>query len=320
MSNGSTRGGSKRLGPERKLHGILVVDKPAGITSMEVVRRVKRASPQKRVGHGGTLDPVATGVLPVCLVQSTRIMGDLIEGTKEYRAVVELGTETDTYDSLGKVVATGDPSSVTLEKVEKALDSFKGKIQQIPPMYSALKKQGKRLYDLARAGIEVEREPRTVEVFRLDLLDWSPPRITLDAICGRGLYMRSLAHDLGQVLGCGGHLQSLRRHRTGPFHIGQALQIEEAEQVLADDAWDEVLHAPDTVLASLRATVVGNRTEDMIRNGRQLPVGLRIPISRPDERIRAYGVDGSFIGIIKFNASSGKWQPEKVFALGYPDD
>ena len=302
----------------QELHGLLVLDKPSGMTSMELVRRIKRASGQKRVGHGGTLDPVATGVVPICLGQATRVMEYLIEGTKDYRGVVSLGVETDTYDSMGKVTATGDASSVTLEDLQTAMESFKGVIQQVPPMYSALKMKGKRLYELAREGIEVERKPRTVEVFRMELVDWSPPLATLEVTCGRGLYMRSLAYDLGRALGCGGHLESLERLRTGPFHIDQALGLQEAEQIFGDGAWSDFLYSPDAVLGDMRAAVVGKRTEDLIRHGRPLPVGLRIPFSGPGEQIRAYGVDGRFIGILAFNAPSGEWRPDKVFRLGHP--
>ena len=215
------------------MDGILNVDKPYGLTSMDVVRRLKRASGVKRVGHGGTLDPIATGVIPICFGQATRLMEYLVDGTKDYRAVVELGVETDTYDALGQVVSNQNASHVTLADVSDALESYTGVIQQVPPMYSALKQQGKRLYDLARAGIEVAREPRTVEVFEITVLDWSPPQVTLEATCGRGFYVRSLAHDLGSSLGCGGHLKSLTRLRSGPFKVADALSVSDAEEILA---------------------------------------------------------------------------------------
>ena len=301
-------------------NALLVVDKPVGITSMEVVRRLKRASGQKRVGHGGTLDPIATGVVPVCFGQATRVMEYLIDGSKEYLGVVELGIETDTYDSMGKVASEGDPSSLTVETIEATLESFRGKIQQVPPMYSALKRKGKRLYDLARAGIKVDRPPRDVEIYRLDLLDWSPPLVTLDVECSRGVYVRSLAHDLGRALGCGGHLKGLQRRRAGPFSIEQAMSLTDAEQLALEGSLQGRLHSPDVVLGSMRAAIVSKRTEEMLRQGRHLPAGGQIPLSRPDERVRVYGVDGSFVGIILFNAASGQWQPNKVFSLGEFED
>ena len=297
--------------------GILNVDKPDGITSMDVVRHIKRASGQRRVGHGGTLDPVATGVIPICLGQATRMMEYLIEGTREYRAVVEMGVETNTYDVQGEVTERRDPSPTSQEDVKRSLESFKGTIEQVPPMYSALKRQGKRLYELARAGVEVEREPRRVEVLSIDLLEWKPPTFTIDVACGRGFYMRSLAHDLGQKLGCGAHIKSLARLRSGPFKISEAMTLTDTVQSFADGSWQESLYAPDVVVGHMRAVIVGSRTEEMIRHGRPLPAGLRIPFSRPNEKCRVYGTNGRFIAILSFNASQGQWQPHRVFSLSY---
>ena len=294
--------------------GILNVDKPYGLTSMEVVRRIKRASGIKRVGHGGTLDPVATGVIAVCLGQATRVMEYLVDSTKEYRGVVELGVSTDTYDALGQITGTEDTSSLTSARIEQALESFRGTVQQVPPMFSAIKKQGRRLYDLARAGIEVERDPRKVQVFRLQLLDWSPSLVTVEVECGRGFYMRSLAHDLGQKLGCGGHLKSLIRLRSGPFEISEALSLPDMEQSFSDGSWRESLHAADAVLYNLRSIIVGGHLGDRIAHGHPLPSGLRIPTSRPHEKCRVYGVDGRFLAIVAFNPTAKQWQPEKVFA------
>ena len=286
---------------------------------MDIVRRIKRASGLKRVGHGGTLDPIATGVVPLCLGQATRMMEYLVNGTKEYRSAIELGVDTDTYDAVGQVTSREDPSFVTLADIERALESFKGVIQQVPPMYSALKHQGKRLYELARAGIEVERKPRTVEVFSIELLEWSPPLVTLEVSCGRGFYMRSLAHDLGEALGSGGHLKRLVRLRSGPFRIGDAMPLSEAEDRFADGTWEDVAYAPDVVLYDLRAAIVGRQVQDMIRHGRPLPPGLRIPFSHPDELCRVYGVDGEFIGLIAFDAPAGMWRPDKVFSLSHAE-
>ena len=309
----STRGRDLR-GRSAQVDGILNIDKPAGITTMDVVRRVKRASGQRHVGHGGTLDPMATGVVPICLGQATRMMEYLIEGTKEYSAQVELGVETDTFDALGEVTERRDASHVSLQDVQGALESFRGSIEQVPPMFSALKRQGKRLYELARAGIEVERKPRRVEVMSINLLDWSAPIATLEVTCGRGFYMRSLAHDLGEALECGGHLKSLVRSRSGPFKLSEAMNLEDAERKMADDTWLQSLDASDVVIRHFRAVIVGSRLEEMVRHGRAIPVGLRIPFSEPNERCRVYGVDGRFFAILSFNASLGQWQPDRVFA------
>ena len=299
---------------QARVDGFLNVDKPYGITSMELVRRIKRACGIKRVGHGGTLDPVATGVVPVCLGQATRLMEYVIDGTKDYRAVIELGVETDTYDSLGQVKETSDPSRVDLAAVERALERFQGVIQQVPPMYSALKKQGKRLYELARAGIEVERDPRDVKVYSTTLVDWSAPLITVEVTCGRGFYMRSLAHDLGQDLDCGAHLKSLIRLRTGPFRVADAIALPEAGELFPPEAWQGALHAPDVVLSGLPAVIVGMQRESMLRDGRGFPSRSRTPDSGDGARGRAYGVNGGFIGILKFDAGTMHWRPDKIFA------
>ena len=310
-----TRGGAKSGGPS--VSGILNIDKPAGATSMDVVRRVKRASKVKRVGHGGTLDPVATGVIPICLGQATRMMEYLVDGTKEYRCTIELGVETDTYDSQGTVTARGDASGVSRQAVEDALDSFHGVIDQVPPMFSALKKGGKRLYDLARSGIEVEREARRVEVMDVRLVEWDHPSATVEVTCGRGFYMRSLAHDLGERLGCGGHLSSLTRLRSGPLRLDDAIDVEEAESRFEDGTWRECVQPPDVVVGKLPAAIVGRQVEDRLRHGRPFAGSLRMPFLGPNEQCRVYTTDGRFLAIVAFDASAGDWKPQRVFNLTY---
>jgi tRNA pseudouridine55 synthase len=298
-----------------RIDGVLNINKPEGGTSMDVVRRIKRSSNQKRVGHGGTLDPFASGVIPICLGQATRTMEYLIEGTKAYRAVVELGVETDTYDVQGTITGRSDASNITLRELEAAKASFEGTIEQVPPMYSALKRQGKRLYVLARAGVEVERPPRQVEVMGIDVLSWASPLLEIEVRCGRGLYVRSLAHDLGQSLGCGGHLKSLVRLKSGPFHLADALSLEEAELSFEDGTWSRHIQPTDIVVGHLRAAIVGERTERIIRQGQPVPPGLRIQEGRKDERCRVYTTDGRFLAIISFNPAVGQWQPHRVFNL-----
>jgi tRNA pseudouridine55 synthase len=201
------------------LDGILNIDKPAGRTSYSVVAAVKRLAGERRVGHAGTLDPDATGVLPVCLGQATRIIEFFTDTTKTYRAVIELGIATDTYDASGKITQRSDPSKIDRAMFESALVSFRGAIRQTPPMYSAVKQRGQPLYKLARAGVTVERKPRPVTVHRLELIAWQPPSATLEIECSKGTYIRSLAHELGQTLGCGAHLKNLMRTRSGIFDV-----------------------------------------------------------------------------------------------------
>ena len=292
--------------------GVLNLNKPYGLTSMALVRRLKRLAEVKRVGHGGTLDPIATGVIPVCFGRATRVMEYLVDGSKEYRTVIELGVETDTYDAMGEVTQAGDASNITRDQVAEALLLFSGRIDQVPPMYSALKRQGKRLYELARAGMEVDRAPRAVEVYAIELADWSPPLVTVDVTCGRGFYMRSLAYDLGGELGCGAHLKELVRTRSGPFLVEEALSIEDAEDLISEGDWGR-LWAPDVVLEHMRAVVVGRTAEDDIRHGRPLPAQVNGDATGPEERCRVYSADGRFLAIVVIDGSSGMWRPEKVF-------
>ena len=294
--------------------GILILDKPHGISSMEAVRRIKRASGIKRVGHGGTLDPMATGVIPICVGRATRLMEYLLDSSKEYVGDIRLGITTDTYDADGEITSQCDPSSITRERVEDVLKGFLGQIEQVPPMYSALKRQGKRLYELARQGIEVEREPRPMTVHRIRLSDWNPPVATVHIECGRGFYMRSLAHDVGDLLGCGGHLQSLTRLRTGRFHITGAVSIDAAQQSFEDGSWPDLLHSPDSVLGDMRAIIVGRHTQNLIQNGRPVLSAQPGRALQHDEHCRAYSVDGRFLAIMRFDSSNKSWRPDKVFS------
>lgn len=298
--------------------GIFNVDKAAGITSMEVVRRIKRLCSQRHVGHGGTLDPDATGVLPICLGQATRLMQFLVDSDKEYLGTIRLGIATDTYDAQGQILEERDPSGVTSESLEAALRSFQGTIHQTPPMYSALKHQGHRLHQLARAGIEVERPPRTVEVIRLDLVQWEPPLATLSIQCSRGVYIRSLAHDVGQLLGCGAHLSQLRRLRTGPFQVDQAVSTERLQEALQHDSWPSLFHSPDYVVLHLDAVSLNPMQERQVRNGQAVPLGPRTHYAQHMETRRAYSADGRFVALLRLNRTLKLWQPFKVFQLETP--
>ena len=266
------------------------------------------------MGHGGTLDPVASGVLPVCVGRATKLMEYLINGVKDYLTEVELGVETNTYDALGDVVGRQDASSVSSSDIESALPRFRGAILQVPPMFSALKKDGRRLYDLARAGVAIEREPRKVEVHDLDLIDWSPPVATLRIRCGRGFYVRSLAHDIGRMMGCGGHMKALVRQGTGTFRLADSASLEEVEERAKAGDWADMLNPPDVIIRHLRAAIVDSRAAELIAQARAIPPGLRIPASRPDEECRVYTADGAFLAILSFDASQGRWQPRRVFA------
>jgi tRNA pseudouridine55 synthase len=276
---------------------------------------VRRLTGERRVGHAGTLDPAATGVLPVCLGQGTRVIEFWVDATKTYRAQIELGLTTDTYDATGKVVAEGDASAVTRQQLEKALASFRGLIQQTPPMYSALKRNGRPLYKLARAGISVERESREVNIHSLELVAWQSPVVTIEVVCGKGTYIRSLAQDLGQILGCGAHLKSLTRSRCGLFDIEDAISPSRFEDAFHSGYWQHFVYPMDIVLSHWSAMVVDSDTERVIRNGGSVDcTGQCYPESpSAGERCRVYNPDGCFLGVLRFDPEGGYWQPEKVF-------
>ena len=211
------------------INGFVVVDKPAGITSHDVVSRVRRILGTKKVGHTGTLDPFATGVLPIAVNDGTKAIPFLDEGSKTYEALLRLGVTTDTLDMTGTLLSESDPSNVTPDQCISTLSCFTGAINQIPPMYSAIKQNGQPLYKLARQGVEVERKARHVEIYSLELLSFELPHVAIRVVCSRGTYVRSLANDIGQALGCGAALQELRRSASGPFRIEEAVTLAELE-------------------------------------------------------------------------------------------
>jgi len=231
---------------------------------------------------------------------------------KTYRAQVELGACTDTYDASGKVLHTGDPSSVTRAQVELALQSFLGSVEQIPPMHSAIKHEGKRLYELARAGIEVTRKPREVTFYRLDLLEWQSPVVSIEAECSAGTYIRSLAQDIGTALGCGAHLKSLVRVESQPFHIDEAVPLDRIEQAASPADWQCHLHPIDEVLAGWEATVLTPENEARVLNGCSITVEGRESAAAASEHCRAYSGDGRFLAILR-QEQTGLWHPDKVF-------
>lgn len=298
------------------MDGILNINKPAGRTSFSVVAQTKRLSGERRVGHAGTLDPAATGVLPVCLGRGTRIVEFLHNAVKTYQAEIELGITTDTYDLEGEVIHRENPDGVSRQQLETALDSFRGTIQQTPPMYSAVKHQGTPLYALARAGISVIRKPRSAEIYRLVITDWQPPVISIEIDCGKGTYIRSLAHDLGQLLGCGACLKSLIRTRYGIFKIEDAISLPQLEDAFHHGHGQRFLHPVDSVLQHWPSVVVSGAEEAVIRNGGSIELADDAQESSGDtsgEYRRAYAQDGSFLGILRHNQDTSYWHAAKVF-------
>ena len=295
-------------------HGFLNIDKEAGETSTGVVRAVKRITGCRKVGHGGTLDPRAGGVLPICLGQATRFADAALLGTKAYTMTVRLGVATDTYDAAGETTVTCDASSVTRSQVAAVLDRFRGPIQQVPPMYSALKREGRRLYELAREGIEVERAPRPVQVHSLELVEWSPPDFILDVECGRGFYARSLAHDIGIALDGAAHLAALVRSRSGPFQIEDAATLGVLDEAAARGEWRSLLFPMDSALRGLCAIVLDPLQTEQVRHGQQVSLGHLLSTPEDGEQARAYDRDGELVAIMSCSASGSLWRPVKVIA------
>lgn len=295
--------------------GFLNINKEGGLTSTDVVRRVKRLTGQRKVGHGGTLDPDATGVLPVCLGIATRFVEAIIEGGKSYSMTVRLGTATDTYDASGKVTRESDPSHISRADVEAVLSSFRGMIDQVPPMYSALKVGGRPLYEIARAGGTVDRAARKVDVRRLDLVKWSPPDFLVEVDCGRGFYARSLANDIGEVLHSAAHMLALERRRSGPFRIEDAITLDVLERMVKLGNWTEALFPPDFVLGDIPKVVVDPIGEEMIGHGQAVPATGKAAVGiAAGAPARMYSSEGRFLALVRYDPAGPWWRPEKVVA------
>lgn len=258
------------------MHGILIVDKPLGPTSFDVVRKLRAALNLKKVGHTGTLDPMATGVLPLCVGEATKIAGYITEGDKAYEATVTLGAETDTQDATGKVLVEREVPKLTSALIESVLSRFRGGFEQIPPMYSAVKQDGQRLYALARKGVTVERKPRRVSVHELTVRDFSANQVQLYVKCSKGFFVRTLAEDIGKALGCGGHLQSLRRTESGPFLLSQAVSFKDAlEWATTPEGVQKLRHrlVPlENALSEMPALSVSEKEEEKVLCGWPLEV------------------------------------------------
>jgi tRNA pseudouridine55 synthase len=293
--------------------GILPVNKPAGKTSFDVVRYVRHATGERRVGHAGTLDPAATGVLLVLLGQATRITEYLMELPKVYRATVRLGVETTTYDAEGEVVATA-PVDVSEDRLREALSGFVGRIMQVPPAHSAVKVDGERAYNRARRGESPEMKARPTRIDHIELLHFAPPDAEIDVQCGRGTYIRSLAHDLGQQLACGAHLAALERTRVGPFTVEACADEEALASAFEAGTWPDLVQPMDCGLLALSAITLDIEDEKDLRHGQPVDLGESEHASDGLEA-RAYAEDGSLIGIIRFDAGLAMWRPRKVFAL-----
>jgi tRNA pseudouridine55 synthase len=250
------------------INGFVVIDKPAGITSHDVVSRVRRILGTRKVGHTGTLDPFATGVLPVAVNEGTKAIPFLDEGVKCYEAVMQLGVATDTLDMTGDVIRKADCQAVTQDNVEAVLKRFTGHLRQIPPMYSAIKRDGQPLYKLARQGQVVERTAREIDIFTLELLSFTPPFVSFRVVCSRGTYVRTLADDMGELLGCGGALKELRRISSGPFEISSAVSLEGLEEAAKSGSLEILSVSPYAALSHLPDIPLNDVGLALVRHGR----------------------------------------------------
>ncbi|HEX6303643.1 MAG TPA: tRNA pseudouridine(55) synthase TruB [Anaerolineales bacterium] len=289
--------------------GVLVVDKPVGMTSHDVVQVIRRGTGIRRAGHTGTLDPRASGVLVVLIGPAVRLSEYVSASDKRYQATIQLGSSTDTYDSEGTI--TGNTTSVdgiTEEQFLEILESFEGDIQQVPPPYSAVKVKGKKAYEMARKGEEVELEARDIKVYTLDLLEWAPPEVVIDVYCSSGTYVRSLANDLGKELGVGAHLIGLRRTRSGRFTLRDAVPLRRLKEAFQAGDWYKYLIPAADALGDWPAVELDPDQVDLVRHGHRIE-------AEPDAEGWARGISmqGDLVALLEYDPESNEWQPRKVF-------
>ena len=293
------------------MHGIVVLDKALGGSSNHALQQVKRLFDANKAGHTGALDPLATGVLPLCLGEATKVSQFLLDSDKAYRARIKLGVRTDTADSEGEVIATADAGAVTEAQIKSALTQFEGDIEQVPPMYSALKRDGQPLYKLAREGKTVEREPRAITVYSIELTDFDPQsqELEIEVDCSKGTYIRTIADDLGQIIGCGAHIIALRRLKAGAFTLADSQSLEEleaAKQAGGFTAIDAMLMPMDKAIDTLPAVHLPAYTAQFLKQGQA------VQVNKPpaDGLLRLYE-DEEFVGIGIID-DDGKVAPKRL--------
>jgi len=298
------------------VNGFINFYKAVGITSMEAIRQIRKIPGMPRkIGHAGTLDPLAKGLLPICVGKGTRLMENVLEGRKRYRVDITLGAVTETYDAEGTIEITGSVDGLSRPEIELCMQTFIGEIQQIPPMYSAVKVDGKRLYKLARSGKYVARQPRLITIYDIHVLDFHKSSLTLMVDCGKGVYIRSLAHDLGQKLGCGGYVSDLERVACGSFYKSEAVTLQdlEAKDRYGAIGWVSCVEPIDFVLQGLKPVVVSDSAKSRLVDGMSVELDYEIESDSTSEVFRAYDPLGRFLAIVHYDSSNGLWKPTKVF-------
>jgi tRNA pseudouridine55 synthase len=289
------------------ISGVLVVDKPVGMTSHDVVQVIRKGSNIRRAGHTGTLDPRASGVLVVLIGPAVRLSEYVAASDKRYQAVIQLGTTTDTYDADGKTTSSSN-IEVTEEQFNTELQTFVGEIEQVPPPYSAVKVQGRKAYEMARAGEEVELEPRIIHVYSLEVLEWAPPEVVIDINCSSGTYVRSLAHDLGNKLGCGATLTGLRRTKSGRFTLRDAVPLRKLNEAFSDGTWYQYLIPAAEALSDWPTVELSLEQVDAVRHGHRIPAE-----SKEQTRVCGVSEQGELVALMDLDEESMEWQPKKVF-------
>jgi tRNA pseudouridine55 synthase len=294
------------------ISGALVVDKPVGMTSHDVVQAIRNGTGLRRAGHTGTLDPRASGVLVILVGPAVRLSEYVSASDKRYQAIIRLGGSTDTFDAEGLVTPTKDPVNVTEAQFETALQTFVGEIEQTPPPYSAVKVQGRKAYEMAREGEEVELAPRKITVHHLEVLEWAPPEVVIDVHCSSGTYVRSLANDLGVMLGCGAYLVGLRRTKSGRFSLRDSVPLRKLQEAFTAGNWYQYLIPAAEALGDWPAVELNPDEVEGVRHGHRVKV-----VGEPTEtKVRGVSTQGELVALMEITINEDgtrEWQPKKVF-------
>lgn len=288
--------------------GVLVVDKPVGLTSHDVVQIIRRGTGIRRAGHTGTLDPRASGVLVILVGPAVRLSEYVSASDKRYQATIRLGSSTDTYDSEGMITNSSPVGDISEEQFDEILQQFVGEMEQVPPPYSAIKVKGRKAYEMAREGEEVDLEPRIINVYSLEVLEWAPPEAVIDVYCSSGTYVRSLANDLGRALGTGAHLVGLRRTKSGRFTLRDAVPLRRLQEAFDAGNWYKYLIPAAEALADWPMIELDADQMELVRHGHRVPAD-------PGQKGWARGVSqqGDLVALMEVDEESTEWQPRKVF-------
>lgn len=288
--------------------GVLVVDKPVGLTSHDVVQIIRRGTGIRRAGHTGTLDPRASGVLVILVGPAVRLSEYVSASDKRYQATIRLGSATDTYDAEGMITHSNPVGSVTEEQFDDILQRFIGEMEQVPPPYSAVKVKGRKAYEIARQGEDVDLEPRIINVYSLEVLEWAPPEAVIDVYCSSGTYVRSLANDLGKALGTGAHLVGLRRTKSGRFTLRDAVPLRRLQEAFDAGNWYKYLIPAAEALADWPMIELDADQVELVRHGHRVP-------AETSQKGWARGVSqqGDLVALMEVDEETVEWQPRKVF-------